>query len=72
VIWSSQWTEWLPASKVKWNVMKDRTVARHNLKHISPKSFSGTPSQQAMQNYQGLVKNYFQGVFPSKDDIHLP
>ena len=68
-IWSSQWTEWLPASQVRWDVLKNRTFAKHNLVSISPKSFSGRPTKDATNLYKGLVKDHFEGIFPSKEDL---
>ena len=65
VIWSSQWTEWLPASKVNWEALKKRTFVRENLQSLSPKRFSGNPTYGAINGYQGLVNEYFSGILPS-------
>ena len=65
VIWSSQWTEWLPASKVNWEALKKRTFVRENLQSLSPKSFAGNQTYGAINGYQGMVKENFSGILPS-------
>ena len=66
VVWSSKWTEWVPASKVEWKKLKKRTFARENLRSLSPKSFAGNPTSGAINSYKGMVKKYFSGILPSK------
>ena len=71
VIWSSQWTEWLPASSIRWDILHDRTFARKRLGHISPRRFSGNPTQDATSSYKELANQYFTEIFPSKDDVDI-
>ena len=64
VIWTSQWTEWLPASKVDWKALKQRTFVQKNLHSLSPKRLAGNPTRGAINRYQGLVKQYFSEILP--------
>ena len=71
VIWSSQWTEWLPASSIRWDILHDRTFARKRLGHISPRRFGGNPTQDATNSYKELANQYLTDIFPSKDDVDI-
>ena len=71
VIWSSQWTEWLPASSIRWDILHDKAFARKRLGHIPPRRFGGNPTQDATDSYKELANQYFADVFPSKDDIDI-
>ena len=68
VIWSSQWTEWLPVSKVRWDLLRNRTYARKVIDHIPPRTFVGQPTNEATETYQGVAKRYYSGIFPSIED----
>ena len=68
VIWSSQWTEWLPVSKVRWDLLRNRTYANKVIDHIPPRAFSGQPTNEATETYQGIANKYYSGIFPSIED----
>ena len=59
VVWSSEWTRWLPASKVNWENLNKRTF----IPDIPP-SFSGHISNGDVKRFKGLVNKYFSGIFP--------
>ena len=68
VVWSSQWTEWLPVSKVRWDLLRNRTYAKKVIDHIPPRAFNGLPTNEATETYQGIAKKYYTGIFPSIED----
>ena len=63
VVWVSEWTQWLPASKINWTNLNERTF----IPDIPP-SFGGRVSNQDVTRYKGLVNKYFSGIFPTDGD----
>ena len=68
IVWSSQWTEWLPVSKVRWDLLRNRTYAKKVIDHIPPRTFNGQPTNEAQETYQGVAEKYYAGIFPSIED----
>ena len=57
MVWSSQWTEWLPMKMFNAKRHRDAQTKRHR-KTISPISINGNLTKEARDTYEEMAKQY--------------
>ena len=65
MVWSSQWTEWLPMKMFNAKLHRDKQIKQLR-KPISPISINGGLTKEARSTYEELAKEY-NTVFDDKE-----